>query len=225
MIIVTPSQWLASYVRESFLSNYPIEVIYNGIDLNVFTRLNNSQEIKRKYNLTGKKIILGVASIWSKRKGLSDFIELSKSLLQHERIVLVGLNRKQMKALPSNVIGLSRTENVNELANLYNAADVFVNPTYLDNFPSSNIEALACGTPVITYKTGGCPEAVDTNTGVVLPKGDVAGIRNAINNLAEIDQVFQRTLCEERARKFYNWEVQYDEYLSLYHRLVLHDNE
>ena len=158
MTLATPSKWLANEVKKSFLSNYPMKVIANGIDLDVFKP--TPSDFKEKNGLVGKKIILGVASSWSECKGLKDFIELSKILDEKYKIVLVGLSGNQIKELPENVMAISRTNNVKELAEIYTAADIFFNPTYEDNFPTVNLEAQACGTPVITYKTGGSVESV-----------------------------------------------------------------
>ena len=158
MTLVTPSKWLANEVKKSFLSNYPMNVIANGIDLDVFKP--TPSDFKEKNGLVCKKIILGVASSWSECKGLKDFIELSKILDEKYKIVLVGLSGNQIKELPENVMAISRTNNVKELAEIYTAADIFFNPTYEDNFPTVNLEAQACGTPVITYRTGGSVESV-----------------------------------------------------------------
>ena len=158
MTLVTPSKWLANEVKKSFLSNYPMKVIANGIDLDVFKP--TPSDFKEKNGLVGKKIILGVASSWSECKGLKDFIELSKILDEKYKIVLVGLSGNQIKELQENVMAISRTNNVKELAEIYTAADIFFNPTYEDTFPTVNLEAQACGTPVITYRTGGSVESV-----------------------------------------------------------------
>ena len=157
--LVTPSKWLASLVKNSYLKVYDVKVINNGIDLNVFKPTPSN--FREKYCLKDKKMILGVAGVWDRRKGLNDFIELSKLLDDNYVIVLVGLNDKQLDLLPHNIIGIKRTENQQELAGLYTTADVFFNPTYEDNYPTVNLESLACGTPVITYDTGGSPEFVD----------------------------------------------------------------
>lgn len=156
LTIITPSDWLANFVKESFLKDYPIKVINNGINLDIF-RYRNSN-FKEKYNILNKKIILGVASPWSKRKGLEDFIKLSTILDKDFVIVLVGLNDKQIKNLPNNIIGIKRTNNQIELAEIYSASDVLFNPTYEDNYPTVNLEAISCGTPVLTYNTGGSTE-------------------------------------------------------------------
>ena len=158
MILVTPSKWLANEVKQSFLGKYPVKVIPNGIDLNVFKP--TPSDFREKNDLVGKKIILGVASIWDKRKGLDDFVELSKVLDDNYKIVLVGLSEKQMNDLPKNILAISRTNNVKELAEIYSSADILFNPTYEDNYPTVNLEAQACGIPVVTYRTGGSVESV-----------------------------------------------------------------
>lgn len=146
--IVTPCKWLKNIVKQSFLKEYPVEVIYNGIDLNVFHP--EKTDFEEKYNLRGKYVILGVASEWTERKGLKDFIKLEEMLDRTKyRIVLVGLTQKQIKELPNTIIRIERTENVQELVGIYTRANVFFNPTYEDNFPTTNLEAIACGTPVM----------------------------------------------------------------------------
>ncbi|PWT26241.1 glycosyltransferase [Butyrivibrio fibrisolvens] len=161
MTLITPSNWLKNLVKESFLSEYPVEVVYNKIDTEVFKTTANS--FKADHGIADKKMILGVASVWNSRKGLNDFIDLSKLLGEKYKIVLVGLTNKQIANIQSSapsIMALPRTANVGELVKMYSAADVFVNPTYEDTFPSVNMEAEACGTPVITYDTCGCAETV-----------------------------------------------------------------
>ncbi|WP_297669209.1 glycosyltransferase [Thomasclavelia sp.] len=157
MILVTPSKWLKNEVKKSCLKNYETVVIHNGVDTSVFKP--TSSDIRQQYGVENKKIILGVASVWDKRKGLDIFIELSKQLDDDYQIVLIGLNSKQIKQLPSNIIGISRTESVQELVKWYSAAYVYFNPTLEDNYPTTNLEAISCGTPVVTFETGGSPES------------------------------------------------------------------
>lgn len=157
--IVVPSMWLKNIIEESFLGHYPVEVIYNGIDLEIFKPSFNPKTHK-KYSPAGKPIVLGVASEWTERKGLVDFIQLSQ-LTKNFQFVVVGLSKKQVSEMPENIVAIQRTSNVRELVEIYSTADVFLNPTYEDNFPTTNLEALACGTPVITYDTGGSPESVE----------------------------------------------------------------
>jgi len=218
--IVTPSQWLAMHVRQSFLSNYPVRVIHNGVDLKVFAATQLSWTVRAKYNLTSNRIILGVASTWDKRKGLDDFIQLSGLIAKEIQIVLVGLNKEQLTNLPVNIKGIARTENMQDLAALYTAADVFINPTYVDNFPTTNIEALACGTPVITYDTGGSPEAIDEATGFVIKKGNVQSLADAVNTVLENGKNHYRSNCRKRAEHLFNKNDRYGDYLKLYESLL-----
>lgn len=215
LTIVTPSAWLAAHVKHSFLKHYPVKVIHNGLDLEVFSPVSDDG-IYNKYGIAQKPFVLGVASTWDKRKGLDDFIALRESLSADIQIVLVGLTAEQALSLPTGIVAVSRTENVRELAALYSAAAVFVNPTYVDNFPTTNIEALACGTPVITYRTGGSPEAVDAETGVVVEKGDVEELNTAIENVVMKGEMYYREKCRNRAMRLYNKEDKYREYLKIF---------
>lgn len=160
LTIVTPSEWLAELLKESFLAEYPVKVIHNGVDTSTFRPIESN--IKERFGIGEDiKVILGVASVWDRRKGLEDFLKLSKLLNDKYKIVLIGLNKKQIEILPNNILGIERTENIQELVAWYSAADVFVNPTYEDNYPTTNLEAIACGTPVITYDTGGSGESAE----------------------------------------------------------------
>ena len=159
MVLVTPSKWLKSEVENSFLKKYHVDVINNGVDTNIFKPTKST--IKKRYDVEDKKIILGVASVWDKRKGLDTFIELSKKIDADYQIVLIGLNKKQIKKLPNNIIGINRTENIQELVKWYSAANIFFNPTFEDNYPTVNLEAIACGTPVVTFDTGGSSEIAE----------------------------------------------------------------
>lgn len=220
LTIVTPSQWLADLVKESFLSMHPLHVIYNGVDTEIFKPCVEVS-LKEKYQIKDdEKVILGVASVWTKNKGWNDFLKLSFELNDKIRIVLVGLNKKQMKMLPSNVIGIMRTENVKELSLLYSMADIFVNPTYLDNFPTTNIESLACGTPVITYKTGGSPEAIDKETGIVVQQGDIESLKNAIYSVLAKGKMYYADKCRLRAEKMYNKHECFASYINLFKTLM-----
>ena len=172
MRIITPSQWLAELVKKSFLREYPVEVRHNKIDTNIFKP--SPSDFREKYNLAGKFIILGVANVWDQRKGLDDFVKLS-TMLEAEKfaVVLVGLKPEQIKALPENIIAIQRTHNQKELAEIYTAANILFNPTYEDNYPTVNLEAEACGTPVITYDVGGCSETVKDERSCLIECGDI----------------------------------------------------
>lgn len=204
MTLVTPSKWLGDLVEESYMAGYHLQVIYNGVDTNVFQSTEGNH--REKYNLKNKKVILGVAAIWDKRKGLDSFIELSKKLSNDYVIILVGLSEEQMKGLPQNILGIERTDSVQELAALYTLADVFINPTLEDNYPTTNIEAIACGTPVITYDTGGSAESARMYGKVV--KKEVLEIKKAIKSIHMIQPNCIRISDKETVQK----------YLELYER-------
>ena len=168
MKLITPSHWLEGLVKQSFLAKYPVEVRHNTIDVSVFKP--TPSDFRERHGIGDRFMILGVASPWTERKGLSDFVRLAKELDPNKyAIVLAGLSEKQIKALPEGVVGLTRTDSPEELAGIYTAADVFFNPTQEDNFPTVNLEAEACGTPVLTYDTGGCRETVQREDSAVLP--------------------------------------------------------
>lgn len=218
MILVPVSDWLAKEaMKSSFWKQYKIQVIHNGIDINVFTPTKSRKDI---INISGKKIILGVASIWDERKGLKDFIRLRNILSNDFAILLIGLSKKQCKNLPKGIIGIERTNNVQELAEYYSVADVFFNPTWEDNFPTTNLEALACGTPVITYRTGGSPEAVDSDTGFVVEQGDLDTVISAINEICANGKSKYSLACRDRAVQKFNKFDRYQEYINLYANML-----
>ena len=224
LVIVPVSYWLEDLVRHSFFKEARIQTIHNGVDLDVFAP-QNSDRLRNSLGLGEKKVILGVALPWSPRKGLNDMIKISKILPKDIfQIMLIGLDDKQIANLPEGVIGIKRTNNVQELAEYYSLASVFVNPTYEDNFPTTNIEALSCGTPVITYKTGGSPEAISNGTGWVVNQGDVEEIATIINthfgriSRHEIEAL--RKSCRERAQLFFDKKNKFIEYVELYDELI-----
>jgi len=175
MTLVVPSQWLQTLVKQSFLGEYPVEVKYNTIDTAVFKPTPG--DFREKYGLTDKKIVLGVAGVWTDRKGMGDFLELRKLLDESWAVVLVGMTQQQIAALPGNILGIARTQNPRELAEIYTAADVFFNPTYEDTYPTVNLEAESCGTRVITYDTGGCAETIQREDSRIIPQGAYARVR------------------------------------------------
>lgn len=214
--IVSVSEWLADLTRESFLKDKDIHVIHNGVDLKVFY----PREIEKSTRVR----VLGVSGVWNKDKGLYDFYKLRELLDKDQfEIVLIGLTNDQLKNIPDGIIGIERTNSVSELAEYYSSADVFVNPTYADSFPTVNMEALACGTPVITYKTGGSPEAVSPETGWVVKQGDIQAVASIVSNIVQINEcdiIAQRKKCRERAESVFNKNISFDAYVELYNRLV-----
>lgn len=213
LTIATPSQWLARKVKESFLSAYPIEVINNGINLEVFKPQKSN--VRKKYDLEEKFVVLGVASIWNQRKGFQYFLDLANMLQPDEVIIMVGLTPKQKKKLPDNIIGIEKTNNIQELADIYSSADVFINPTLEDNFPTTNLEALASGTPVITFNTGGSVESIDDKSGIIVNKGNITGLYEAVKKIQK--KPIDRNNCINRS-KLYNKENKFNEYIKVYER-------
>lgn len=214
MTIVTPSQWLADLVKQSFLGEYPVRVIHNGIDLAVFKP--TPSDFREKYQIRKeKKILLGVAFDWGIRKGLDVFVELSKRLAPEKyQIVLVGTDEQVDRQLPTNIISVHRTQNQTELAEIYTAADVFVNPTREEVLGLVNIEANACGTPVITFNTGGSPECINEKSGMVIPYGDIDAMKESIEYICD-NSSFSEKDCIARAASF-DQKKKYREYLDLY---------
>jgi len=206
--LVTPSEWLKRQVEESFLKDFPVQVINNGIDLNAF--YPRKSEFRQKYGLENKKIILGAASHWSVKKGLEDFAKLAELISNEYKIVLVGLDKKHIERLPKNIFGIELTNSVGELANIYSAADVFVNPTYEDTFSMTNLEAQACGTQAISYKTGGAQETVPPEN--ICEKG----------NVQMLFELIERELNKEKREidvSKYSKENMMNQYLKLYESL------
>lgn len=218
LTIVAVSRWLSTLAKDSFLSTYPIQVIYNGVDTDFFCE---RASVKKKYGIDNKFMILGVANQWTPRKGLEDFVELSERLDTQSVILLVGLSEAQKRRLPSRIIGLGRTENSGELAALYASADVFFNPTWEDNFPTTNLESLACGTPVITYRTGGSPEAITPETGFIVEKGDLHAALSIVEKVKKQGKEYYSQACRERAVEWFRKEERYAEYLDLYESLLV----
>lgn len=214
LTIVTPSQWLAGLVQQSFLGEYPVTVINNGIDLSVFR--STPSDFRSLYKLDKYFILLGVATIWDERKGYGFFLELAMQLKSDEKLVLVGLSEKQLKSLPSNIIGIARTTSTTELAEIYSVADLFVNPTLEDNFPTTNLEALACGTPVLTFGSGGSPECLGEGCGLVVTRGDLPGLVEAIAMIKRVGKASYNAACRKRAEELYDKDARFAEYIHLY---------
>lgn len=217
--IVTPSYWLKRRVAESFLREYQVEVIPNGINLDVFQPHQSS--IRNRFNLSEDKlVVLGVANIWERRKGLDDFLKIAEGIGEKVQFVIVGLNSNQLKDLPNNVVGLERTNSVDELVALYSIADIFLNTTLEDNFPTTNLESLACGTFGITYNTGGSPEAYTSKTGYVVDKGDKQAVIDYILATVENGKLGTKNECVMSAKERYSHIKAAKSYLRLYKRIT-----
>lgn len=215
LTIVTPSKWLGELVKESFLKEYPVKVIPNGIDLERF--------VPQQRKSRNKHLVLGVANVWDRRKGL-DYLKQLSQMLDSEKyeVAVVGVSKKQIRELPQGMIGIEHTQNVEELMQLYSEASVYVNPTLEDNFPTTNLEALACGTPVVTFATGGSVEAIDNSCGRIVPKKDVQKLYEAVTELCDKCENM-RAVCRERALDFNKYN-RFGEYLNLYEESINHYN-
>ena len=220
LTIVPVCNWLNDIVSHSYLKEATRKVIVNGIDLDVFKPIENVSMIRTKYQVTNKFVILAVSNAWNSTKGLEDIFWLRDKLSDEFVIVMVGISPKQKKNLPQGIIGICKTENVNQLAELYSMADVFLNPTYQDTLPTVSIEALACGTPIIGYNTGGSADIIDENVGVLIERGRKDVLLFSLQELKNIGKEFYQKKCREKALSKFNNLKCYQNYLDLYNNLV-----
>lgn len=219
LTIVPVSEWIREEMQHSFFRNNQFHVIHNGINTNIFN-IYNPEQVKQKYGLNGKHILLGVASIWSREKGFDDCIQMADFLHPDEMLVLVGVRPEQQKKLKKNMLGIPRTENIHQLAELYAAADAFINPTWQDNYPTVNLEAIACGTPVVTYCTGGSIEAITDQTGFIVPQGNVKEMLEAARLISQRGKAYYQQPCRTYALENFRKEDRYQDYLDLYDKLT-----
>lgn len=217
---VSPSQWLCNLQQQSFLNDKPCIVINNGVDISVFHPVTSN--VRNQYRIGQRKMILSVAAELVKRKGRDYLLKLPDRLNNDEVLVLVGLKKGQESLLPksSKVIGIHRTKTADELVGLYSEADVFINPTLEDNFPTTNLEALACGTPVVTFRTGGSWECVDETTGMVVNKGDMDDLLHKIRMVLDKGKNNYKEACVNKAQTLYNKNIQYMKYIELYKHVI-----
>ncbi len=213
--LVSPSEWMATKLRASFLSGYAVKVINNGINLDVFNI--HKSDFRERYHIGNKFVLLGVAFGWGNKKGLDVFIELSRRLSAEYKIVLVGTNAESDKKLPPEIISIHTTQNQQELSDIYCAADLFVNLTREDTFPTVNIEAIACGTPIVTFNTGGSPEIIDDTCGYVIEQDNIKELVDRIQHVKEY-RPFTRDACRIRALQF-NKDKKFEEYIKLYNTI------
>lgn len=208
MTLVAVSEWLAGLAAQSFLGGYPIVTIQNGIDHSVFKPTES--DILEQYGLSGKRVVLGVASVWSPRKGLHHFLKLSEMLSDEYRIVLIGLSESQISALPPNILGIRATNSIEELARWYTAAYVFVNPSVEETFGLVTVEAMACGTPVIVFNRTAVPEVVNEECGVVCAENDAETIKRELDRFKEYDS----EACIAASKRYVK-DTQYGKYIDL----------
>lgn len=211
MTLVTPSQWLKNLVSRSFMGRYPVHVIRNGVNGDVFSPGAASADEYGDY-------VLGVALPFGERKGFSDFIKLRSCLNENIKIVLVGVDERQTAMLPPGITGIKRTDSARKLAALYGGARCFINFTYEDNFPTTNIESLMCGTPVVTYDSGGSPESVFEGAGAVVPKGDVAAAARAAESI--VRDARKRAETAACASALFDSRIMAENYIKLYENII-----
>jgi len=213
-VIVCPCKWLGDLVEKSYMSCYPIKIINNGIDLSIFKPMERTS-LKSKYRVEGRKVVLCVALVFDERKGFNYVLDLASKLDKNWVILVVGLDKDQLKILPANIIGYEKVENALELAELYNVADVFCNPTIGDNYPTVNLEAMACGTPVAAFDTGGIKEQVADGCGFVVPMGDSKELLHAV--LESV--LLSRENCSDIAKRSFDRTSIYENYFDLYNEI------
>jgi glycosyltransferase involved in cell wall biosynthesis len=215
LTLVPVSHWLGQIIKQSFLQDYEINVIQNGVDLKSFYYVDNSDTINKKYSIDGKKILLGVATTWDARKGIMDYYKLAKVISSEYVILLVGLTKKQIELLPNNIIGIERTESIDELKDLYSSAEIVLNLSYQESFGLTTVEGFACGTPSIVYNCTASPELVTPETGIVVEPGNIESLVIAINTIANNGKSFYTKNCRKLAENKYNNEVKIAEYFKL----------
>ena len=224
LTIISVSDWLGSYVKESFFSEVDVRTIRNGINLEKFkpSTISEIEIVRQKYCIpSDKKVVLAVASPWTERKGWKDIQMLASRIPEDFQIVIVGITKEQGDKLPANIIGIQRTESVSELQALYSCAYVFINPTYEDCYPTVNLESLACGTPIISYNTGGSPECFDSTTGMVVAQGSVDAMANAIVSLGKERGSYSTTQCRNYAERNCSDKLAFSKYVDLFEELTI----
>jgi len=216
--IITVSQWLDDITSESFFSKKAHFCIYNGIDTKVF--VSKSTNLREKYNLKKKIVLVAAATAWNNAKGLNDYFELCEKLPSECKLVLIGLSENQIKSLTKNIIGLPKTNNTNDLAEWYSEADVVMNLSYAETFGLTTVEGMACGTPGIVYNCTASPELITPETGFIIEPGDIDGILNAIETIKSKGKQFYSEACRIRAVSYFDQNKQFSEYIKLYKDLL-----
>lgn len=218
LVLAPVSQWLGDLVKESFLKEHEIEVVYNGIDVNVFKP--SKSDFKKIHNIEGKYLLLGVAQGFDERKGLKDFFLLSEMLPDDYLIVLLGAMEQEIAVAPKKVIALPKTESLQELVRAYSAADVLLSLSYEETFGLTPVEAMACGTPAIVYNNTAQPEHITPDTGFVVENGDLNTLVEKIIMICENGKEKYANACRRRAVEVYDKDMCYQKYIDLFKRLI-----
>ena len=220
MVLTPVSHWLESQLKESFLNCHEIRPISNGVDIEVF-RPTDSAAVRERYGINDSPYLVASATSWSTRKGLKDYVALSKIIDKGVKIVLVGLSQKQIEQIsPYGIVCIPRTESASELAALYSGGEIVMNLSYEETFGLTTVEGFACGTPSIVYNSTASPELITSDTGIVVAPGDIKAVNAAVRQLMTIGKENYSSACRKRAVTYYNIEDCCNEYLDLYEELI-----
>lgn len=221
LTLVPVSHWLEGVLKESFLREAQICTIYNGVDLSIFKPKGESCiEFRSKYKIGNKFLAVACASPWTQKKGLLEYVGLSHILEDNFVLVLVGLSQEQINTLPGNIIGLLKTNNVEELVEIYSTADVVLNLSYEETLGMTSIEGMACGTPSIVYNCTASPELIGDKTGYIVQKGDLKGVKQKMNEIMKNGKSYYSLSCRKRTEQMFNKFTQYKEYIHLYRSIL-----
>lgn len=223
LAVVTVSNWLKSVTDQSFFSKYPVTVIYDGIDTDSF-RYRQS-DLKVKLGIEGKYVLMSAAANWSTSKGWDDYLKVASQLPQKYIIILIGVTSEQQKTLPPNIIGIQRVEGKEKLAEFYSIADVLLNLSYAETFGMTTAEAMACGTPGISYNITACPELLTKDTGLVVEPGDIGGVLNAIDIMTKKGRLSYSDACRSRVLSNFDFKKVNNQYFDIYGQLINEFND
>lgn len=219
--IVPVSHWLEGLVRQSFLQYHQVKTINNGVNIHIFRPKENSEDVRKKLGIKQPYMLIGVASVWDARKGIYDFMKLRKVLPFDEyAIVLVGVDDRLAKSLPNDVVVVKRTNDVDELADIYSAADIVLNLSYQETFGMTTVEGFACGTPGVVYNATASPELMSPDTGMVINQGDIPSLASAVEKICHEGKEHYSAACRQRAIHYYNKDDRYLDYIEVYEKLL-----
>lgn len=221
VILVPVSRWLSSQVEQSFLNRYPIQQIYNGVDINFFRPLTNIEQIRQELNVSDKCMLIALASSWTPKKGIADYFELARKLDPQKYVLfMVGIENSKHGDIPEVIRALPVTKNRNQLLKLYNAADIVLNLSYEESFGLTTVEGLACGTPSIVYNCTASPELVSPETGFVVEPRNIHGLIDCISKIEENGKSYYSEACRKRAEEHFNKDKCFEKYIELYDSLI-----
>lgn len=228
-VIVTPSDWLTAEARKSFFGKYPCVTIHNGIDVTNTFYPRNMEECRKKYGYTPQdKLVLGIAVGYrDPRKGAKYILQMAKDLEDEAKVILIGWNKENDSLLEglTNVIPLPATESTEILAEYYSMSDVFVLPSLAENYATTSLESMACGTPVVGFDAGGISEQLKDRKGIAVKTGDqeafTEAVRMALDSVKHQDgKLLQGEELARVIQKENSVEKMIGEYRKVYEKLV-----